>query len=192
MRELFFFAIYVLSHAPQQIDDEQVKRIEHIEDVLRKGAADKAALTVIHIDGDEGQTGYPPAAQHTAADDGLQYWLSTKDIEQQYETIAPTITGVHKALHQQEGKDGKCQTPHLSHQQICRHRFMANGKQRLHELRIHAPIECSQMVDKHQPHGQHLKRTATQYSIGLFHNQLENFRKFTKSQEKCKRKTPFF
>lgn len=187
MRELFFFAIYVLSHAPQQIDDEQVKRIEHIEDVLRKGAADKAALTVIHIDRDEGQTGYPPAAQHTAADDGLQYWLPTKDIEQQNEaiaatavigtqedadnqqtyksngtppptkvgdgteaeesqqqceqdvlagvmpcagmhqiprhlrnkgedeqadTIAPAITGVHKALHQQEGKDGKCQTPH--------------------------------------------------------------------------------
>lgn len=59
--------------------------IESVEGILRKGTPDEAPLTVVHIDGDEGQSGYPAHGQHDTADGSLQDAMMPKDIEQQDE-----------------------------------------------------------------------------------------------------------
>lgn len=53
-------------------------RIEQIKCVFQDRPFDKTSFPVIHADRDECQTGYPTAAQHAGAGNGLEYALIPK------------------------------------------------------------------------------------------------------------------
>ena len=94
-----------------EVDNQEVQGIEDVEEILCPGTLDETTLAVIHIDGDEGQTGNPTHGEHDAADGCLKDTVATQHIEQNDERHP---TGAIVSMHQ----DACCYEPKQPHGQL--------------------------------------------------------------------------
>lgn len=157
----------------QQVDDQQVKRVEGVEQVFGEFPFHETALPVVQADRDEGRAGDPFARQDAAADDRLQDALVAQHVEQQDETIA----GAAVVRAQQHGHD---QQPQEAGQQALGVLLVAldgahaqqaeeEGEEHRLESGIRLPIESGQVVDQHGRHGQKLEPAAAENLPALHH-----------------------
>ena len=97
------------------VENEQVDRVDRVKQVFRGFAMNKAALAVIHVDGDKGQTSDPAAGEKTAPDDRLGDPLLPKHKQEQDKAIAaaPVIRMENNGDHKTEKQEQNLLSPFL-------------------------------------------------------------------------------
>ena len=91
---------------PDEIEQQKVKGIEGVEDVLGDWSLDETSMAVVEVDRDEGQTCLPADGQYAEADGGLQGRAVTEDIERQDEAHASSlIVGVQESCHGKQSEE---------------------------------------------------------------------------------------
>jgi len=95
-----------------EVQNEQVGRVEDVEDVLRPSALDEPTLTVVHVDRDKREPAHPSAAEDSATDYSLHKPVLPQRVQEQDERVAvASVVGMqhHRNDQQPDKRDGKAE-----------------------------------------------------------------------------------